>query len=215
MLGNWRKLTKNTVSCRLTWIFYKLVNTAMPFQSSCDLNWQIVRSSLVYNACQKRLIKEEINVKKNKIKQHLLELNSVKKQLQSEISFFDFCHVCKLFLNINNKKLNRAKSIQNKKLSNLVLENSNLVSATSHNLEKVIFNFPNHDLSDDEKSLLCKCLNFSIPSQRLDYADHMLPFELLFRDINKNEMPNEDKKFIKTRLKDSAFTSFLSYNYKS
>ena len=43
----------------------------------------------------------------------------------------------------------------------------------------------------------------------------MLPFELLFRDLNKNEMPNEDKGFLKTRLKDSTFTSFRSYNYKS
>ena len=43
----------------------------------------------------------------------------------------------------------------------------------------------------------------------------MLPFELLFRDINKNEMPNEDREFIKTRLKDSAFTSFQLYNYNS
>ena len=43
----------------------------------------------------------------------------------------------------------------------------------------------------------------------------MLPFELLFRDLNKNKMPNEDKGFLKTRLKDSTFTSFRSYNYKS
>ena len=43
----------------------------------------------------------------------------------------------------------------------------------------------------------------------------MLPFELLFRDINTNEMPNEDREFIKTRLKDSAFTSFQLYNYNS
>ena len=47
-----------------------------------------LRSSSTYNTCQKRLLKEEINVKKNKIKQYLLELNSVKKQLQSKISFF-------------------------------------------------------------------------------------------------------------------------------
>ena len=47
------------------------------------------------------------------------------------------------------------------------------------------------------------------------YADHMLPFELLSRDSNENEMPNEDKEFIKSRLKDSAFTSFRSYNYNS
>ena len=75
----------------------------------------------------------------------------------------------------------------------------------------MIFNFSSHELSDDEKLLLCKGLNFSIPPKRLDYADHLLSFELLFSDINKNEMHNEDREFIKTRLKDSAFTSFRLY----
>ena len=75
---------------------------------------------------------------------------------------------------------------------------------------KVIFNFSSHELSDDEKSLRCKGLNFSIRPKRLDYPDHMSPFELLFRDINKNEMPNEEKKFIRSRLKEYAFTSFWS-----
>ena len=88
------------------------------------------------------------------------------------------------------------------------------MSATLRDPEKVIFNFSSHDLCDDEKSLLCKGLNFSIPPKRLDYADHMLPFELLFRDINKNETPNEDKELIETRLKASTFTSFWSYDYK-
>ena len=75
-----------------------------------------------------------------------------------------------------------------------------MVSATSHDPEKVNFNFSSHDLSEDEISLLCKDLNFSISSKRLDYAGHVLTFELLFRHINKSEMPNEDKEFIKTRL---------------
>ena len=48
----------------------------------------------------------------------------------------------------------------------------------------------------------------------MDYADHMLAFEL-FRDINKNEMPNGDKKAVKNRLKNSAFTWFRSHDYKS
>ena len=68
-----------------------------------------------------------------------------------------------------------------------------LVSARSHDPEKMSFNFSSHDLSDDEKSLLCKGLKFSIPPKRLDYGDHMLPFDLLFRDLNKNKMSNEDK----------------------
>ena len=90
-----------------------------------------------------------------------------------------------------------------------------MISETSHNLEKVIFNFSSHELNDDEKSLLCKGLTFSIPPKHFDYLDHMLPFELLFRDINKIEIPNEDKGFMKSRLKDFVFTSFWLYNYSS
>ena len=43
----------------------------------------------------------------------------------------------------------------------------------------------------------------------------MLLFELLFTNINKNEIPNEEKEFIKSRLKNSTFTSYRSYNYYS
>ena len=53
-------------------------------------------------------------------------------------------------LNISNRKLSRAKSVRNKKLSNLVFENSNFISETSHNLEKVILNFSSYERSDDE-----------------------------------------------------------------
>ena len=86
----------------------------------------------------------------------------------------------------------------------------------SHEPENVIFNFSCHELSDDKKNCCSvKGLNFSIPHKHLDYADHMLPFKLLFRNIYKNEMPNEDKEFVKSRLKDSAFTSFWLFNYTS
>ena len=44
-----------------------------------------------------------------------------------------------------------------------MLENSNLISETSNDPEKVIFNFSSHDLSNDKKSQLCKVLKFSIP----------------------------------------------------
>ena len=79
-----------------------------------------------------------------------------------------------------------------------------MISETWRNPEKVAFNFSSHELNDDEKLLLRKGLKFSIPPKYLDYPDHMLPFELLFRDTNKIEMPNEDKEFMISRLKDSA-----------
>ena len=38
----------------------------------------------------------------------------------------------------------------------------------------------------------------------------MLPFKLLYRDVDSLEVSNLDKEFIKSRLSDSAF---LSYNH--
>ena len=36
----------------------------------------------------------------------------------------------------------------------------------------------------------------------------MLPFELLYRDVNSFEVSNLAKEFIKSRLRDSAFSSY-------
>ena len=63
--------------------------------------------------CQKILLKEEIKIKNKKIKQYSLELNNVKNQLESKISFFSisvtYVHT---FQNNNKQKLSRPKSIQ-------------------------------------------------------------------------------------------------------
>ena len=69
--------------------------------------------------------------------------------------------------------------------------------------DKVIFNYSSHVLTESEKSLLCKGLNFAIPSKTLEYVDYLLPFELLCRDT---------KEVLKTRIKDCAFSSFNSCN---
>ena len=88
------------------------------------------------------------------------------------------------------------------------MNNSHHNSITSHNPEKVIFNFPDHILNITEKSLLSKGLNFAIPPKNINYADFMLPFELLYRDVDSLEVSNLDKEFIKSRLRDSAFSSY-------
>ena len=38
--------------------------------------------------------------------------------------------------------------------------------------------------------------------------DFMLPFELLYIDVDSLEVSNLDKEFIKSRLRDSAFSSY-------
>ena len=55
-------------------------------------------------------------------------------------------------------------------------------------------------------------MNFAIPPKTLEYADYVLPFELLYRDIDNLDITTEKKEVLKTRIKDCAFSSFNSYN---
>ena len=72
----------------------------------------------------------------------------------------------------------------------------------------MVFNFSDHVLNTTEKSLLSKGLNFTIPPKNINYAAFMLPFELLYRDVDSLEVSKLDKEFIKSRLRDSAFSLY-------
>ena len=109
----------------------------------------------------------------------------------------------------NDKAILKHKQIQNKKLTNLrvkTLENS------SHDPDKVIYNFSDHKLTESEKSVLCKGLEFGIPPSKLEYADFMLPFELLCRDIKNSDLSIPQTKAVKSKILDTAFSSFGSFN---
>ena len=80
-------------------------------------------------------------------------------------------------------------------------------SVISHDPEKIFFNFFNHSLIEHEKSLLRNGLNFAIPPKNLTYAGYLLPSELLFRDIDFCQIPSYNKEFLRSRLRDCAFTS--------
>ena len=87
----------------------------------------------------------------------------------------------------------------------LMINNSYHNSVKSHDPDKVIFSFSGHVLNTTEKTLLSKGLNFAIPPKNINYADYILPFEVLYRDVDFLEVSNLDKEFIKSRLRDSAF----------
>ena len=67
------------------------------------------------------------------------------------------------FLVLNDKNISKICKNQDKKLHNLYLNKSYHNSVTSHDPDKVVFNFSNHVLNTTEKSLLSKRLNFAIP----------------------------------------------------
>ena len=79
--------------------------------------------------------------------------------------------------------------------------------------EKVIFNFSTLSLTEVEKSLLVKRLSFSLSPKQLSYPDYLINFELFCRSINDLKILSGDNlDFIKTRIKDTALTSFRNYN---
>ena len=99
--------------------------------------------------------------------------------------------------------------IQNKKLNNLkmtTLENS------SYDPNKVIYYFSDYKLTESEKSVLCKGLQFAIPPNKLEYADFMFPFELLFSDIKNTNSTIPQTKAVKSKILDTAFASFDAFN---
>ena len=131
----------------------------------------------------------------------------MKNSLQSEMSFIEV-HVVTKFLVLHDKNISKIRKNQSKKLQNLYLNNSYHNSVTSPDPDEVIFHFSDHVLNTTENFLLSKGLNFTIPPKIINYADFMLPFELLYRDVDSLEVSNLDKEFIKSRLRDSAFASY-------
>ena len=56
--------------------------------------------------------------------------------------------------------------------------------------------------------VLSKGLSFAIPPKTIEYSEFLLPFEMLFRDVNSLEVSNLNKECVKSRLRDGTYTSF-------
>ena len=161
-----------------------------------------------YLSCQRRLLKQEISIKYKTIRTLNNKITSMKNNLYNEVNFIVYVHVTTQVLVSNDKNIYKIRKNQGKKLHNLFLNNSNHNLAISHDPDKVIFNLPVHVLKTTEKSLLSKGRNFAIPTKNINFADYMLPFELLYREVGSLEVSNLDKEFIKSRVRDSAFSPY-------
>ena len=158
-------------------------------------NRQLLTSN-AYNICQKKFLYQEISNRYKLVRNLNLELVHLKYSLRYGLNFIDFIHITTVFLASNNKIISKIRKVQNKKLGNLCSNNSYFESVTSHDPDKVLFNFSSYQLSEHEKSLLSKGLNFAISPKNLNYADYMLPFELLFRDIDLLDIPRTDREIL-------------------
>ena len=152
-------------------------------------------------------------MKKKNLKNLVRELSAVKKELLRSISFLDVNHAFNLFVSSNERSILKCSHVQQKKLRNLIRGYKPETSVVSHDPEKAISNFSSHSLSDSEKSLLCKGLTFALPPKKIDYADFLLQFELLYRDTLQFNLPSEKRDLLKNKLKDICFSTLNSYNF--
>ena len=128
--------------------------------------------------------------------------------MQHTFDFIDFAHVSSLFLKSNNRILASKSATQQIKVSKLAKSN---ISAQDRS--QIILNFSKYELSDCEKRLFVKSLNFSLPPKYLDYAVYLVNFELFYRNIrNLGILSNEDLDFIKIRTKEAALSFYRNYN---
>ena len=160
-----------------------------------------LKQSQTYQTCKKRLLLEEIRIKKKNLKILVRELSAGKELLRS-ISFLDVNHVFNLIVSTNEKSILKCRHVQQKKLRNLIPGYKPKTSLDSHDPEKVISNFSSHILSDSEKILLCKGLRFALPPKKIDYADFLLQFKLLYHDTLQFNLPSEKRDLLKNKLKD-------------
>ena len=109
------------------------------------------------------------------------------------MNIIDFVHITTVFLTSNIKNILKVRKVHSKKISKLFSDNSYYELAASHDPEKVLLNFSNHLLTVHEKSSLSSGLNFAILAKNVNYADYLLPVELLFRNIDLCEISSYDK----------------------
>ena len=109
----------------------------------------------------------------------------------------------------NHSKLSKVRDVHNKKLHNLGLESR----YECHDPDKEIFNYSLYKLSDLEKRLSSKGLNYALPPIKRNYGNYMTPFELFYREIRKLPIEDHELEKVKTEIKKEAYSSFDNHNF--
>ena len=131
--------------------------------------------------------------------------------LEDLVSYLDLLHL-KSLSELENTRQLKYENFQEKKLFRLSVSTAKRCNIDP---DKVVFNQSKRVLSAQEKSILARGLNFSIPPRKLDYVDFLVSFELLHRKVAKETIAPEskmDEDFVKTRLRNIALSGLRNYN---
>ena len=168
-----------------------------------------LKTSESYNSCQRLLLTQELENKKLKQVEYTAALKMIKNELREVMSSLDHLFISSLFLEKNWKLLEKTETAQNEKLAKML--EGHLV----HDSDDLIFNFSSHVLSNAQKSILMKGLNFALPPKKLRHEDYLINFELLFRNsVESKSIKDGELQEFKSKLRTLSLQSLKYYNRK-
>ncbi len=135
-----------------------------------------------YRQCQNKLLQDEINAKHAYIRVLSAQVTTAHSSLASLVSNIDFIHLKNVSDRENSKKLNQHQRIQDCKIFRLCAKFEN---TCSFDPDAVVFNFSNRLITDKEKEILLKGLNFAIPPTKLKLCGFLMPFEKFYHQLKR------------------------------
>ncbi|XP_046863299.1 uncharacterized protein LOC124457051 [Xenia sp. Carnegie-2017] len=110
------------------------------------------------------------------------------------------------------KKLSHQQRTQDRKIFRL---STGQINTNPINPDDVVFNFSNRFITQKEKEILSKGLNFAVPPAKLNSCTFLTPFEKFYNRLQQEPVHTPSGFFpdsIKAKLKDIAHSGFRSYS---
>ena len=178
-----------------------LIPTFLKFKSAN----KVLANSDVYKSCQLKVLAVEIEEKKRAINEHKNHHYKLMIEIKQQVNPIDFAHISLIFLICYGKNIQKWKEVQYCKILKL---GKNSLSRSNPN--KVIYNFSSVTLSDSDKSLLSKSLNFACHTLLWNIWNIWLIMNCFSETLNL-DTSHLDCELLKSRLKNLVFSYFKTY----
>ena len=188
-------------------LYYCRNNNLIPTFLKFKLAKKMLANSDVYISYQEKLLRAEIEERKRVINEHKSHHYKLLTEIKQQVNPIDFAHISSIFLICNDKYIRKCKEVQDRKILQLGKN-----SLSRNNPDKVIHNFSSVTLSDRDKYLLSKGLNFALPPAFLEYPGYLVGYKLFFRDTLSPKTSHLDRELLKSRLKELDFSFFNTHN---
>ena len=162
------------------------------------------QNTRLYRSWSFKLLDLEIKNQRRKLQKCKQLYESASTNLKSIVSFLDFSCLISMIKSNSDRKISNVKITHHNKLKALGIDLSRRVD-----VNKVIFNLSDRNLSNEEKDVLSLGLDFALKPNKVNYFDYFLSFERVCNIVRKcNKYGNEDWNSLLNRISGIANTVY-------